>query len=48
MFLAILVSGSDLHKHWRRTHLLDVCLAFLVSGSDLLKNWRGAHILDVC
>ena len=34
---AILVSGSNLLKYQRWTHLLDVCAAILVSGSDLLK-----------
>ena len=34
-----LVSGSNLRKHWRATHLLDGCSPVLVSGSDLLKHW---------
>ena len=45
---SILVSGSDLLKHQRGTHSLDVCSPILVSGSNLLKNWRGTHSLDVC
>ena len=44
----ILVSGSDLLKHWRGTYFLDGCLPILVSGSDLLKHWRGTHFLDEC
>ena len=44
---AILVSGSDLLKHWRGTHILDGCSALLVSGSDLLNHWRVTYILDV-
>ena len=44
----ILVSGSDLLKHWRETHWLDGCSPVLVSGYDLLKNWRATHILDGC
>ena len=34
---AIFISGSDMLKHWRATHKLDVHLA-IVSGSDLLKH----------
>ena len=46
---AILVSESDLLKHWRRTHILDECSAVLVSASDLLKHWSGGtHRLDTC
>ena len=44
---AILVSESDLVKHWRGTHSLDECPAILVSGSDLFKHRRGTHSLDV-
>ena len=43
-----LVSGSNLRKHWRATHILDECSPILVSGSDLLKHWRATHILDGC
>ena len=43
-----LISGSDLHKHWRETHILDGCSPILVNGSDLLKYWRGTHLLDGC
>ena len=39
------VSGSDLLKCYRETHMLDWCLANLVSGSDLLKCWTVTHIL---
>ena len=35
---AILVSGSDLLKHWRGTYCLKTGSALLVSGSDLLKT----------
>ena len=44
----ILVSGSDLIKHWRVTHSLDECSPILVSGSDVLKYWRATHSLDGC
>jgi hypothetical protein len=44
--LAILVSDSDLLKHWRATYFLDECSAILISGSDLLKHWRATHILN--
>ena len=37
----VLVSGSDLIKHWRSTHILDGCSPVLVSGTDPLKYWRG-------
>jgi hypothetical protein len=39
MFI-VLISCSDLLKHWRATHLLDVCLANLISSFDLLKYLR--------
>ena len=35
---AILISGSDLLKHWRATHTLDECSAILVSGFNALKQ----------
>ena len=44
----VLVSGSDLLKHWRATHFLDGCSPVLVSGSDLLKHRRTTHSLDRC
>ena len=42
MYSTILISGSDLLKHWKWTHSLDLCSAILVSGSDLLKHWRNS------
>ena len=44
--IVFLVSGSDLYKHCRATHSLDVCSAIIISGSDLLKHWRATHLLD--
>jgi hypothetical protein len=44
---SILVSGSNLLKHWRMTHILDTCSAIHVSVSGLLKHWRATHTLDV-
>ena len=44
----ILVSGSDLLKHWRATHSLDKYSAILISDSDLLKHWRATYSLDKC
>ena len=47
--LAILVSGTDLHKHWIATHFLDVYSVIHIStNSDLLKHWRATHILNMC
>lgn len=34
----ILISGSDQLRHWRVTHLLDVCSTILISGSDLPED----------
>ena len=45
----ILISGSDLLRHWRVTHLLDVCSTILISGSDLPKDPKSrgwTHMLD--
>ena len=41
----VLISSSDLIKHWRGTHILDGCSPVIVSSSDLLKHW-GTHLLD--
>ena len=30
--------GADLFKHWRITHILDICLAILISVSNLLRH----------
>ena len=48
--ITVLVSGSDLLKHWRETHKLDGCSPLLISdsGSDLLQHWRETHWLDGC
>ena len=45
---ATLVSGSDLCKLWRGTHILNASArsAIVVSGYDLLKQWREIHSLD--
>ena len=42
----VLVSGSDMLKHWRGTYSLDGYSAIFVSSSDLLKTWRGTYNLD--
>ena len=45
----MIVSDSDILKHWRVTHFLDGCLTILVSGSDLsssgeqLTSWMHVH-----
>ena len=44
----VLVSGSDLLKHWRATHMLYGCSPVLVSGSDLLSTEEATHSLDGC
>ena len=44
----LVVSGSDLLKHWRGTHMLEGWSIILVSGSDFLKHWRGTHTLEGC
>ena len=45
MDLTIVVSGSDLLKHWRATHSLDMSSAILISGSDPLRQQRLTHSL---
>lgn len=46
--LAILVRGSDLHKHWGVTHSLGAYSVILVSHSDMLKHQGATHILKTC
>ena len=48
VYSPILVSGSDLIKHWRATHFLDLCSPILIGGSDPITQWRATHYLDVC
>ena len=43
----IIVSGSDLLKHWRATHSLDMSSAILISGSDPLRQQKMTHSLYV-
>ena len=42
------ISGSDLVKHWRATHILGAYSAILNSHSDLIKDLRVTHFLYPC
>ena len=44
----VLISGSDLVKHWRVAHKLNAFSPNLSVFDGSLKHWRATHSLDAC